>query len=201
MTRARSRVPSGGVLLLEQLALVVDARHEVAAVVGQQHLDRDRRAAAARGAISARSSSSPSPVRAETTTRVLLAAPQPVDDQRVGDVGLVDDDDLLTDGASTSAQHLAHRGELGLGVGVGAVDDVQDQVGVGDLLQRGAERLDQLVRQVAHEADRVGERVDRGRPSVSARRTVGSRVANSAFSTSTPAPVSRLSSEDLPALV
>ncbi|CAM5431051.1 hypothetical protein STANM309S_04952 [Streptomyces tanashiensis] len=36
---------------------------------------------------------------------------------------------------------------------------------------------------------------------VSARRTVGSRVANSAFSTGTPAPVRRLSSEDLPALV
>ena len=34
-----------------------------------------------------------------------------------------------------------------------------------------------------------------------ARRTVGSRVANNAFSTSTPAPVSRLSSEDLPAFV
>ncbi len=32
-------------------------------------------------------------------------------------------------------------------------------------------------------------------------RTVGSSVANSAFSTSTPAPVSRFSSEDLPAFV
>jgi hypothetical protein len=37
--------------------------------------------------------------------------------------------------------------------------------------------------------------------SVSARRTVGSSVANSEFSTRTPAPVRRLSSEDLPALV
>ena len=40
-------------------------------------------------------------------------------------------------------EHLAHRGDLALGVGVRAVDDVQDQVGVGDLLQRRAERLDQ----------------------------------------------------------
>ena len=44
-------------------------------------------------------------------------------------------------------------------VGVGAVDHVQDQVGVGDLLQRRAERLDQLVRQVPDEADGVGQRV------------------------------------------
>ena len=34
-----------------------------------------------------------------------------------------------------------------------------------------------------------------------ARRTVGSSVATNAFSTSTPAPVSRLSSEDFPAFV
>ena len=81
-----------------------------------------------------------------------------------------------------------------------AVDDVQQQVGVADLLERRAERLDQLVRQVAHEADGVGERV-RALVGAAARRTVGSRVANSAFSTSTPAPVSRLSSDDLPALV
>ena len=97
-------------------------------------------------------------------------------------------------------QHLADGGELALRVRVAAVDDVQHEVGVGDLLQRRAERLDQLVRQLADEADGVGERE---LPAVRrlARRTVGSRVANSAFSTSTPAPVSRLSRLDLPALV
>ena len=72
---------------------------------------------------------------------------------------------------------------------------------VGDLLERRAERLDELVRQVAHEADGVGERVHAGRRRSWSARTVASRVANSAFSTSTPAPVMRLSRLDLPALV
>jgi hypothetical protein len=36
---------------------------------------------------------------------------------------------------------------------------VEDQVGVGDLLQGAAERLHELVRQVADEADGVGHRV------------------------------------------
>ena len=43
---------------------------------------------------------------------------------------------------------------------MGAVDHVQDQVGVGDLLQRRAERLDELVRQVPDEPDGVAHRVD-----------------------------------------
>ncbi len=57
-------------------------------------------------------------------------------------------------------EHRAHRRDLALGVGVRAVDDVQQQVGLGDLLERGAERLDELVRQGAHEADGVDERVE-----------------------------------------
>src|SRR3546814_16120536 len=51
--------------------------------------------------------------------------------------------------------------------------DLQDQVGVGDLLQRRAERLDQLVRQVTHEPDGVGHRVD---PAVRGRGLAGGRV-------------------------
>ncbi len=43
---------------------------------------------------------------------------------------------------------------------MGPVHDVQDDVGVADLLERRAERLDELVRQVPHETDGVGERVD-----------------------------------------
>ncbi len=106
-----------------------------------------------------------------------------------------------TPSASMSAEHLAHGADLRLGVGVGGVDDVQDQVGLGDLLQRRAERLDELGRQVADEARRCRRACTRARRRSRHRRTVGSRVANSAFSTSTPASVSRLSSEDLPALV
>ena len=98
--------------------------------------------------------------------------------------------------------HLPDGVDLGQRVDVGAVDDVHQQVGVDDLLQRGAERLDQLGGQVAHEADGVGEHERPPRHSEnSARRVVGSRVANNASCTSTPAPVSALSRLDLPALV
>ena len=55
------------------------------------------------------------------------------------------------------------RRRSGRRVGVRPVDDVQQHVGVGDLLERRAERLDELVRQVAHESDGVGERVRAGR--------------------------------------
>ena len=50
--------------------------------------------------------------------------------------------------------HLAHRADLGQRVDVGAVDDVHQQIGVDDLFQRRAERLDQLGRQVPHETRR-----------------------------------------------
>ena len=56
--------------------------------------------------------------------------------------------------ATTSRSTCPHRVDLPHRVGVGAVDDVQEQVGVGDLLQRRAERLDELVRQVPDEARR-----------------------------------------------
>ena len=85
---------------------------------------------------------------------------------------------LITTISGTSAgadlgEHLAHRGDLALRVGVRAVDHVQDQVGVGDLLQRRAERLDQLVGQVPDEADGVAHRVD---PAVRGGRTTRGRV-------------------------
>ena len=47
--------------------------------------------------------------------------------------------------------------DLALGLGAGGVDDVQEQVGLAGFLERGLERRDQGVRQVADEADRVGE--------------------------------------------
>ena len=80
------------------------------------------------------------------------------DHQRVGDVGLVDHDEFGDLAGTDLGQHLADSGDLPLGEVVGAVDHVQDQVGVGDLLQGRAEGLDQLVGQVTHEPDGVGER-------------------------------------------
>ena len=85
-------------------------------------------------------------------------------------------------------------------VGAARVDEVQQQVGVGHLFERRPERVDELVRQAAHEPDGVGEehRLAARKPQAA---RVGSSVENSWFSTSTPASVSRLSSVDLPAFV
>lgn len=96
--------------------------------------------------------------------------------------------------------HLVHGVDLGQRVDVGAVDDVHQQIGVDDLLQGGAERLDQLGGQVPDEADGVGEHE---RPAVVPFGAPGGglKVANRASCTSTPAPVSALSRLDLPALV
>ena len=50
----------------------------------------------------------------------------------------------------------AHGGHLRRRVDGGAVDDVHDEVGQADRVEGGAERLDQLVGQFAHEPHRVG---------------------------------------------
>lgn len=81
-----------------------------------------------------------------------------------------------------------------------AVDHVHDQVGVGDFLQRGFERFDELRWQAAHETDGVHIRVQS--PVLGFRTAYGGiKVANSAFSTSSAEPVSRLVNDDLPAFV
>ena len=78
----------------------------------------------------------------------------------IDQVGLVEDDDLPGVPRSDVPDHVSHGLQLRGGVGVRGVDDMQDDVGVADLLQGRAERLDELVREVAHEADGVGQRVD-----------------------------------------
>jgi hypothetical protein len=85
-------------------------------------------------------------------------------------------------------------------MGGGGVDDVDEEVGEDGFFEGGAEGLDEIVGQIADEADGVGEQ--HGWPSGSSRRrVVVSRVAKSLSSASTSAPVSLLSREDLPALV
>ena len=70
-------------------------------------------------------------------------------------------------------QHLADRLDLRQRVRVRTVHHVQQQIRVRDLLQRRAERLDDVVRQVPDEPDGVGERVH---PAVGRRRPAGGRV-------------------------
>ena len=149
----------GSVLLGQHLAVAMHPADQVAR--GRRARSTSTRTCG-RGsdcATSSASSSSPSPVRAETTIAARLAPPQPVEHLGVGQVGLVDHDDLAQVLGADLAEHLADGGQLALGVGVRAVDDVQQQVGVGDLLQRRAEGLDQLVRQRPDEADGVGQGV------------------------------------------
>jgi hypothetical protein len=52
-------------------------------------------------------------------------------------------------------QHALDGFDVPLAVGIGGVDDVQQQIGLHHFLERGAERRDQAVRQAIDEADRV----------------------------------------------
>ena len=54
-------------------------------------------------------------------------------------------------------KHLVHRTDLGQRVDVGAIDDMHQQIGVDDLFQRRAKRLDQLRRQMPHETHGVAD--------------------------------------------
>jgi hypothetical protein len=83
---------------------------------------------------------------------------------------------------------------------MGPVDDVKQQVGVANLLRVERNASTSWVGS-ARTNPTVSERVNSRPSAVSALRTVGSSVAKSWLSTRTPAPVSRLSNEDLPALV
>ena len=84
--------------------------------------------------------------------------------------------------------------------GAEASSTCSEQIGAARLLERGAERVDQLVGQLADEADGVGQQVGAARPARSVR-VVGSSVWNRRSRTPTSAPVSAFSSVDLPALV
>src|SRR5699024_361963 len=144
---------------------------------------------------------------------------------RIRRVDLVDDQQLTRVFSLLLHHHVVHDGAYGLDLAQGkrvrAVHHVHQQLGVHHLLQGGAERLHELGAQVpdrtvAGRGGRdarlswVGRSRERptvsvntaGRPSgSSARLVVGSRVANKAFCTRTPAPVIRLRRLDLPALV
>src|SRR5918995_1313316 len=156
-----------GVLEGADLGLLVDPVDQVAALVGQQHVELDLRSRQLRLDHGDRLGDALAGLGADHHA-VRLAGAQAADHERVGRVCLVDDDDLGDLGGPDLRQHHTDRGDLALRVGVRPVDDVEQQVGVGDLLQRRAERLDQAVGQVADEAHRVGHRVD---AAVAGRRT------------------------------
>ena len=54
-------------------------------------------------------------------------------------------------------EHAAHRADLLVDQRTGGIGDMEQQIGLPGLLERGAEARDQPVRQVADEADRVAQ--------------------------------------------
>ena len=104
-------------------------------------------------------------------------------------------------GQAQLGQRLLHGLGLLGGVGVGYVDHVQQEIGLGQLLQRGPEGGDQLRRQLLDEAHRVGQQEGGAVRAGATRRVTGSRVAKSRSSASTSAPDSARMRVHLPALV
>ncbi len=71
------------------------------------------------------------------------------------DVALVEGQQLRNRAGPDLVEHRSHRLDLAFGIGADAVDDMDQEIRFGDDLQGGPERLDQLVRQLAHESHRV----------------------------------------------
>src|SRR3984893_388383 len=92
--------------------------------------------------------------------RARVRTEQRADRVGIGGVDLVHDDELGHVPRADLSQNPVHRLDLGLALVGARVDHVQQQVGVGDLLECRSERLDELVREPAHEADRVREQDD-----------------------------------------
>ena len=196
----------GVVAAAEHLAVPVDPCQGLA--VGQRHVEPHGARAVFQPAIEHRSSPShPSPVAADSATVwVLRCAWFKRLSRSAGSSRSI----LFSTSISPSstscrsrpeiAEHGQHVVALRRAVGVMRVAHMHDDVGLGDLFQRGAEGRDEMGRQVGDEAHRVGQ--DRLRPDGrSSRRIVGSRVANSMSSAPTADRVRRLNRVDLPALV
>ena len=97
-------------------------------------------------------------------------------------------------------EHLVNGVVLLLCVRVADVEDVQHNSPRGGFVERGLEGRDEVVRQIAHEADRILSAAPRSLLSFHARVFVSS-VAKSLSSAYVPAAVSVLNSVLLPAFV
>ena len=185
---------------MRRLAVVAAAEHLAAlidpgeglAVARAAHRCRTARAVlSSRRAINARSPSHPSPVRADSATTSslrwvwLTSASRDSSSSRSILLSTSISPSSTSWPRPSSRQHRQHVGALRGAVRVMGVADMDDDVGLGDLFQRRAERGDQMRRQVGDEADRVGEDRRSCRTADSSRRIVGSRVANSMSSAPT----------------
>jgi len=122
-----------GVLAGQHVAVVMDPREQVAAVVRQQQLHPDLRTGQLPGDQGSQFVEAEAAAGAHCD-RMLLGSQDPVDNLGIGNVRLVDDDDLFDVVRADIGQHRADRSDLRLRVGVRAIDDVQDEIGLADLL-------------------------------------------------------------------
>ena len=74
-----------------------------------------------------------------------------------GLIDLVEDQDLGCGDGGELGEDGSHGLHLTMGLGVGGVDHVQQKISLERLLQGRVKRRYQVVRQVTHETDRIGE--------------------------------------------
>ena len=136
----------------------MQARNNLAVVVGNQQLDLNRGARnRVRNLLLELLDALAGACRYDDVLGLALA--HPLQHEGVGRVGLVQHNDFGDVAGVHLGKDLADGANLALRVRVGGIHHVQDDVGVGNLLQGGAECLHQLGRQRAHETHRVGEGV------------------------------------------
>src|SRR6185503_16101505 len=146
----------GDVVDVEDLALAVGAVDQVASVVGNQGGQLDLGVGQAGGdggeqvvdALAGRGGD-----HRDAGEQAGQAGPADLVEQVV----LVEDQQLGHVGGADLAEDRADGGDLPTRVGLGGVDQVDDQVGPGDLLQGRLERLHQVMGQLGDEPDGVGE--------------------------------------------
>ena len=98
-------------------------------------------------------------------------------------------------------EHGVHIVALRLALGMMDVADMDDEIGLGHLFQRGAEGGDEMRRQVGDEADRVGQDRRAGPRAAAAAAWSGRASRTAGPPATTSARVRRLNRVDLPALV
>ena len=138
--------------LRDDLALTMQLSQNVTALVGDHQLDDVRQ--------------STQPV-AEGDEEVVDALPRDCRDRNgprvgvdepfglVGEIGLVEDEKLRDTIRADLVEHDAHRVDLAVRIRRRRVDDMHQEVGRAHHFERRLERLDELMGQLADEADRV----------------------------------------------
>ena len=154
-SRARTLIASDVVGRRDDLALAVDRRQHIAAIVRHGQLDDvgQRTEAVGEGAAAV---VEPFPGDGADRHRAGMVGDQLLGGQR-RQVGLVEHDQLGHALGADLAEHRAHGVDLAGRIGGAGVDDVDQVVGVGGHLERALERLDEAVGKAPHEADGVGE--------------------------------------------